>query len=176
MNSLCESGLKTGKQLREEGVNFMRQKIHPYIFFRAPYYSTNIDYSTPETEIISSYGKIEMGQRVFIRVDPDRTFVFSSEIRTYKYPGWYDKMESILAKSKKLLSRYLNTISYNMYLKTTLTPGKKLSYDLFSSMAMVVPFNKRPTEPYDDAPIERNSEILVSIPYLTPDYFVLCTS
>ena len=25
-------------------------------------------------------------------------------------------------------------------------------------------------------PIERNSEILVSIPHLTPDYFVLCIS
>ena len=82
MDSLCILGLKTGEQLQSEGVNFNRNIYHPYIFFRAPYYSRSIDYSTIETEIISSYGeKIEMESRVFIRVDPDKTFVFSSEIR-----------------------------------------------------------------------------------------------
>lgn len=84
MDSLCELGLKTGKQLQTEGIYFGRSTIHPYIFFRAPYYSRDIDYSSVETEIISSYGEGQIGikSRVFIRVDPDRTFVFSSDIRT----------------------------------------------------------------------------------------------
>jgi hypothetical protein len=57
MDSLSTLGLKTGKKLKEEGVDFGRSKIHPYIFFRAPYISTDIDYSTIETEIISSFGQ-----------------------------------------------------------------------------------------------------------------------
>ena len=82
MDSLLILGLKTGKKLKEEGVDFGRSKIHPYIFFRAPYLSADIDYSTIETEIISSFGQ-ELLERnyetkVFIRVDPDKTFVFSS--------------------------------------------------------------------------------------------------
>ncbi len=86
MGSLCELGLKTGKQLQQEGINFDRSKIHPYIFFRAPYYSRDIDYTSVETEIISSYGEKQIGiePRVFIRVDPDKTFVFSSEIRAIR--------------------------------------------------------------------------------------------
>ena len=120
MDSLCELGLKTGKQLDSEGVEFGRSKIHPYIFFRAPYYSRDIDYSTPETEIISSYGKREIGikSRVFIRVDPDKTFVFSSEIRdviTHKI--WYGKVDTIISNFKKSLSKYLEIINNNMKIK-----------------------------------------------------------
>ena len=63
MESLCTLGLKTGKQLREEGVNFGRSVAHPYIFFSAPYYSREINYSTPETEIISSFGEEQIGKK-----------------------------------------------------------------------------------------------------------------
>src|SRR6056300_761293 len=75
MDSLCNLGLKTGKQLQNEGIYFGRTEIHPYIFFRAPYYSRDIDYTSVETEIISSYGEgqIGTGPRAFIRVDPDKT-------------------------------------------------------------------------------------------------------
>ena len=176
MDSLCNLGLKTGKQLQEEGVNFGRSKIHPYIFFRAPYYSRAIDYSTPEKEIISSYGegKIGVKQHVFIRVDPDKTFVFSSEIRdVYKHTIWYDKVDTIIGNSKKTLSEYLEIINENMKIKEE--PGKKIWYNLFSSEARLFPVKFSPKEPFNDQKIERNSEILVSIPHLTPDYFVLCT-
>ena len=202
MNSLCELGLKTGKQLQEEGIDFGRTKIHPYIFFRAPYYSRDIDYTSVETEIKSSYGEREIGTvpRVFIRVDPDRTFVFSSEIRANiptvyfhisdghlitkkelssthskfcmprtdeRYRELYNEYyNSEINKSKKTLSEYLVIIKENEL-------GSELNYDLYTSkkvrlMGSII-------YPYDNHPIERNSEILVSIPHLTPDYFVLCT-
>ena len=46
------------------------------------YFSRPINYTSLETEINSSYGKqVDMSSRVYIRVDPERTFVFSSEIR-----------------------------------------------------------------------------------------------
>lgn len=201
MNSLCELGLKTGKQLKLEGVDFGRSKIHPYIFFRAPYYSRNIDYTTIKTEIISSYGREQIGTepRAFIRVDPDKTFVFSSEIRaTIPYPffndisghlimkeelshthssllmPWTDKRyeelynkyyNSEINKSKKSLSEYLAIIKEN-----ELRPDLKI-YNLYTSRKVI----GSPIYPYNNNPIERASEILVSIPHLTPNYFVLCT-
>jgi hypothetical protein len=203
MSSLCELGLKTGEQLQREGVNFGRSKIHPYMFFRAPYYSRDIDYTSVESEIISSYGEGQLGieSRVFIRVDPDRTFVFSSEIRAKipavyfhisdghlitkqelssthskffmhstdnRYRELYNKYyNSEINKSKKKLSEYLIIIKEN-----ELSSEYKI-YDLYSSRKVLL---KSSIYPYDDNPIERNSEILVSIPHLTPNYFVLCTS
>jgi hypothetical protein len=175
MDSLCELGLKTGKQLQREGINFGRRKINPYIFFRAPYYSRDIDYTSVETEIISSYGKKEIGiiePRVFIRVDPDKTFVFSSEIRTHSV--WYGKAETMIKNSKKTLSKYLEIISNNMKIIENVKPDKKIWYNLFTSAAVLFPTAANPREPFDDEPIEENSEILVSIKHLTPDYFVLC--
>jgi hypothetical protein len=201
MESLCNLGLKTGKQLKEEGIDFGRTKIHPYIFFRAPYISREIDYSTPETEIFSSYGENQIGneQRVYIRVDPDKTYVFSSEVRvripnvqfhnddghlinnkkssrthsdnimTFKderyeelYRGYYN---TEIEKSKKTLSEYLSIIKEN-----ETSPYKV--YNLHSSKKVYI---TKTVYPYDDKPIERNSEILVSLPHLTPEYFVLCT-
>jgi hypothetical protein len=177
MNSLCELGLKTGKQLSAEGINFGRSKIHPYIFFRAPYYSRDIDYSSPKEEIKSSYGEGQIGiqPRVFIRVDPDKTFVFSSEIRALHPED--------INYSKKLLSEYLRIIYENSKIYNTLFPltitKKQAAYHLFSSELIPVPNNgmsyAKLEYPLVNIPIERNSEILVSIPHLTPDFFVLCT-
>jgi hypothetical protein len=178
MGSLCESGLKTGQQLQKEGIDFGRSKIHPYIFFRAPYYSRDIDYTSVETEINSSYGEGQIGinSRVFIRVDPDKTFVFSSEIRNeFKYSVWYDKAETVIKKSKKTLSNYLEIINNNRKITENVTPDKKIWYNLFTSKAVLFPIAANPNEQYDHEPIEINSEILVSIPHLTKDYFVLCT-
>ena len=175
MGSLCELGLKTGKQLQKEGIDFGRSKIHPYIFFRAPYYSRDIDYTSVETEIISSYGEKQIGRepRVFIRVDPDKTFVFSSEIRSKA--EWYGKEDVIINSSKKTLSTYLQIINNNMIIKKNVNTTQKILYNLFTSEAVLFPTNAFPPIPFDANPIERHSEILVSISHLTPDYFVLCT-
>ena len=175
---LCNLGFKTGEKLKEEGVNFGRDKIHPYIFFKAPFYSRDIDYTSVETEIESSYGEGQSGihASAFIRVDPDKTFVFSSEIRdTYKYTVWYGKEDNVINYSKKTLSKYLEIIKKNVEIIKDLNSDEKIWYNLFSSEAVLLSNKLRPEEPYDTAPIERNSEILVSIPHLTPDYFVLCT-
>jgi len=204
MDSLCNLGLKTGKQLQEEGIDFGRSKIHPYIFFRAPYYSRNIDYTSVETEINSSYGEGQIGikSRAFIRVDPDNTFVFSSEIRAKilgryfnfhisderlitqqelssthtkflipytheRYRELYNKYYNFeINKSKKTLSEYLIIIKENESI-----PGK--IYNLYSSRKELSESSIYP--PFDSKPIERNSEILVSIPHLKSEYFVLCT-
>ena len=185
MGSLCEFGLKTGKQLQIEGIKFGRSiidgiefdrsRIHPYIFFKAPYYSRDIDYTSVETEINSSYGEGQIGTepRVFIRVDPDRTFVFSSEIRTKA--EWYGIENVKLMISKKTLSKYLQIINDNVKIKKGVNTDQKIWYNLFTSQAVLFPTRASPDLPFDNQPIERMSEILVSIPHLTPNYFVLCT-
>ena len=180
LDSLCISGLKTGEQLHSEGIKFGRNKIHPHIFFRAPYYSRDIDYSTPEKEIISSFGENQIGRepRVFIRVDPDRTFVFSSEIRAKKPDEPHE-----INRSKKTLSKYLEVIADNARIFPSLFPlidtKKQAAYDLYTSKLVPIPNNgisyAKLNYPLDNARIETNSEILVSIPHLTPDYYVLCT-
>jgi hypothetical protein len=187
MDSLCELGLKTGKELEKEEVKFGRTKIHPYIFFRAPYYSRDINYTSIETEIKSSYGEegIKKG-RVFIRVNPDETFVFSSELRVVKPDDIY--------KSKKTLSKYLEIIKNNSIIYNSdtyknspnITKGHPV-YHLISSKLISVPATPHLEEMrrhnysgsticlHSIEPIERNSEILVKLPHLTPNYFVLCT-
>ena len=174
MSSLLTLGLKTGKKLKEEGVDFGRSKIHPYIFFRAPYLSADIDYSTIETEIISSFGQ-ELLERVneskvFIRVDPDKTFVFSSEIRV----NFFNEADTKIFDSKKKLSEYLRIIKINLEIETLVSnKNKKILYNLKSSEARLFPNTTNPGKLFSNAPINRNSEILVSIPHLTSDYFVL---
>lgn len=194
---LCEIGLKTGKKLKEEGIDFGRIVYHPYHFFRAPYCSNIIDYNSIETEINSLYGKdtIDTTNRIFIRVDPEKSYVFSSEIRA-KIPAPYfhitdghlldkkvlynthskfimehsDKRYSNLYnsyynnevnKSKKTLSSYLKIIKNNELTNYT-------SYNLYTSKKV----NYGSKYPFDYEPIEKNSEILVSLPHLTKDYFV----
>lgn len=157
--SLCKTGLKTGKQLHSEGINFGRNIYHPYIFFRAPYDSNE-----------------SQEHRIYIRVDPDKTFVFSSEIRA-KYSPLFKtnsieyniSMENELNKSKKTLTKYLSIIKENSMMKEN---NKQYLYNLYSSK--ICNYSKKYKYPYNDAPIERNSEILVSIPHLTPNYFVNC--
>jgi hypothetical protein len=180
MASLCDIGLKTGQLLKEEGVEFGRDVYHPYIFFRAPFFSREIDYSTIKTEIISSFGEVKIDSLVFIRVDPDKTFVFSSEIRPlYRPPrnGEYDlAMVSELDKSKKTLSEYLSIIRTNKITKQDRERQRDVFWNLHTSQANSYIRGrlnaKYPEFNYDI--ISRFSEILVSIPHLTPDYFVLC--
>jgi hypothetical protein len=163
IDSLCTEGLKTGQQLQKEGIKFGRGEFHSYIFFRAPYYSRPIDYSSIDTEIDSSFGNQNKNSIVFIRVDPDRTFVFSSEIRVQRPDSI-----SELYKSKKTLTRYLQIIKDNESIKLDF---EKEAYNLYSSRKIKT---RKPEYPFDTYPIERNSEILVSIPHLTPNLFVIC--
>jgi hypothetical protein len=189
MNSLCELGLKTGQQLKSEGVEFGRITEHPYIFFRAPYYSRDINYTSIETEIKSSYGEGQIKEkRFFIRVNPDETFVFSSELR--------DVNPDDINKSKKTLSKYLQIIKNNSDTyksdtyknSTNITKGHPV-YNLITSKLIPVPastyskfgmdrmdtFERRPNN-NTTLPIQKNSEILVKLPHLTPNYFVLCST
>jgi len=170
MDSLYKLGLKSGKKLHDEGIDFGRTKIHPYIFFRPPVYANVIDYTTVQSEIVSSYGTeqdTDTTKFVFVRVDPNRTFTFSSELRV-KY--WNDQKQ--LNKSKKTLSDYLKIINANKTTIANVQGDQQILYNLFTSRATLFPKSYNLDKDWDESPINRNSEILVEIPHLTPNYFV----
>ena len=101
--SLCSIGLKTGELLHyEKKVNFGRRRHDPYIFFRAPFVGNEIDYSSIESEIYSSFGYIGLSNKIFIRVDPDNTYVFNSDQPiTRKGIGFEDELLSSFLKYRK---------------------------------------------------------------------------
>lgn len=187
-DNIKEIGLKTGKLLQQEGYDLGYTSVfHQYIFFRAPWFSRKIDYATHETEISSSFGRghMDINNRCFIRVDPDKTFVFSSCIRehfetNYNYVG---NVDAELDKSKKTLSEYLKILEYNAELYKTVYPifvtKTQPAYDLYTSKLIVFPNNGNFIHtleyPLSTSPIDMNSEVLVALQHLTPDYFVRCT-
>jgi hypothetical protein len=177
--SLCEIGLKSGYQLHLEGINFGRSIYHPYIFFRAPFYANPIDYSSIDTEIESSFGKYHVGLKdnVWIRVDPDRTFVFSSELRLSEV------RKRMINASRKTMTEYLRIINENK----AIIPGPEqvAKYHLISSRKVLFPkgfrnnsfgfSNTNYNSVINRQEINRNSEVLVAKNHLTPEYFVKCT-
>jgi hypothetical protein len=190
---LCLAGLKTGEQLRSEGIEFGRSVYHPYIFFRAPYFANPIDYTSVDTEIRSSFGDVEnLPSKIWIRVDPEQTFVYSSEIRAERNFRFVPSV--VLAeveKSRKRMSEYFRIIGENASMKVL--RGQMALYDMYTSRKSVIASTAEPTKyhrslrldrlllggyeyPLSPYPIHQQSEVLVRVPHLTPDYFVKCTS
>lgn len=170
---ICTSGLKTGQQLQKEGIDFGKTVFHNVIFFRAPFLPGPIDYTSVETEIKSSFGDhlLKQPSVVWIRVDPDKTFVFSGAIRA-KFLGPQSIVEAEVERSRKTLTEYLRILGENQ--KVVAGPQQKIVYHLRSSIARPVPIAMNINYPSDSAPINFDSEILVGKAQLTPDAFVKC--
>jgi hypothetical protein len=130
-----------------------------------------------EEEIEACFGKVEEGC-VYIRVDPDATYTYSSEIRIEFYGSKiYQKNPSSslnqqIENSKKTITQYLDVLNANQGLDASANHGAPY-YNLFSSQKQI--FAHRPAYPWSAVPIERNSEVLVDIPHLGPEKFALVT-
>jgi len=196
IEDLCTLGLKSAEQLQKEGVHFGRHAAvkHPYIFFRAPYYSTECDYSSIDAEIESSFKSLHTptaGGRIFIRIDPDKTFVYPSELRVLcdKQGFSEEKKYTELNKAKKNIRDYLQMQTrvvaefhhffgdqkgiqfWNLLTYEYVAPGTGLHTRFMSRDKELTPDLPYP---YDITPPFRNSEVLVQLPHLTPNYFVRC--
>ena len=164
-------GLKTGKRLHAEGNNFGRTTHHSNIFFRAPYFApdpkADAAPKTIEEEIMGLYGGLGKSM-IYIRVDPDKTYVYSSEIRASRE---YYYNQDIINNSRKTLTEYFEVIREN-----ALHNLEGASYHLYSSR--VYPLTPRSNNifPFSKYPINLHSEILVSPPdgHLTADHFAYC--
>jgi hypothetical protein len=144
---LCIEPLKTGEQLTKDANkanegNSIRSIEHQqrYIFFRAPYISKPIDYTSIDTEFKSLYGdnfNYKNKNIAFIRVDPDKTYVYSGELRIRGKHKWMNAYREVpidvfIRPSKKRLSEYLKVIEQNeKFLKEN--SGWKPLYNLYTS-------------------------------------------
>jgi hypothetical protein len=215
-------GLKSGEQLKKEHIDFGRTIYHPFIFFRAPYFNNPIDYTSPKTELKSLYGPdLDTNGKIFIRVDPNLTRVFSSEIRaaysvdstdsySYRNPVLLvtrkpmtkeereERIQRDVLNSSKSLTKYFSILSDNrreiieksLALQPHETQNKKWFYNLYSSRAVLLYYNKQKRNdgnilgifndtndnheryPNNSHNIAYNSEILVKLPVLHPKFFV----
>ena len=186
---LCGIGLKTGEQLKKEGVDFGRSVYHPYIFFRAPYRNPDkVDKRCYTSEVVPYYDDDLFNysrHKIFIRVDPDKTNTYSSEIRVSMPPHRYHSVEynNLLAQSRKTLTEYLNVLDENEKLLQNKNQDETPVYNLYTSRIQSIHKTRSPfIEHFDNdqhyplnvLPVNRTSEILVRLPHLTPDYFVMC--
>jgi hypothetical protein len=164
--SIFESGLKTGKQLKEEGIDFGRSMIHNYSFFRAPTQS----FFEPHVNSSCSFLK------VWLRVDPKQTFVYSSEIRAkfsprfaFGTPEYLNSLEQEVIKSRKSMIEYFRILEENSHI---ISNNDKPWYNLFTSRVQMFPNTFNPQYPWDCENININSEVLVRVNILTPNFFV----
>jgi hypothetical protein len=138
------------------------------IYFKAPYeFSQDVNTNTNNVmdEIKKSYGDVPK-HGIFIRVCPERTFVYSSEIRLLP------DGDTRINESKKTLKEYLNVIENNA--KTnTLPTGYKKMWNLYTSEIVIVPNETNDDDTFNSIPIERSSEVIVNID-IPPSYFVQC--
>jgi|LakMenE18May11ns_1017448.scaffolds.fasta_scaffold9728730_2 hypothetical protein len=167
--SIFEDGLKTGKQLKEEGIDFGRSMIHNYSFFRAPTSEIETFFEPHVNSLCSSL-------KVWIRVDPKQTFVYSSEIRAkfsprfaFGTPEYLNALEQEVIKSRKPMIEYFRILQDNSHV---IVNNDKPWYNLFSSRVQMFPNTFKPQYPWDRENININSEVLVRVNILTPNFFV----
>lgn len=170
-------GLKSGKKLREEGIYFGRSVYHNNIFFRAPFVSpTKINYTSIFSELLSVYPDLFDSKKeiknfqenyALIRVDPNQTYVFSSEIRAL-YFG--DERTKLLNKSRVKLTDYFDIIQKNGYPNYNI--NTKPMWNLINKQ--IYYFNRNISLPktFTEFPIERNCEILIERDILKPEEMV----
>lgn len=151
--------IRTGEWMKANVPSFKERDIfHPYVFFRAPYFAETPYYDAG-------------AEAKWIRVDPDKTFVYSSEIRAASFQlGSKIDTEVLIQNSRKSLAEYFEVITQNA-IKFPNTAEFNVWYNLFTSEArsFAKPLveakgfstNASPPFPFSAHPINRNSEILV---------------
>ena len=177
--SILKYGLKTGRQLKKEGIDFNRSMIHNYSFFRAPKFLRPIVRDSTQSEKESFFDSNFSCLKVWIRIDPKQTFVYSSEIRAtfapnfaFGTPEYLNMLEQEVLKSRKPMIEYFQILQENSLVHST--PVQKLCYNLFSSRVQMFPYNVNTQYPWNDHNININSEVLVRVNNLTPNFFVKC--
>lgn len=189
-NNIMIEGLKSGAQLKKENIPCLTNSLHRCIFFRAPYHKPRkMDYSSIETEILNLYSEsktdINMNDiskldadyiksHIFIRIDPRKTFVYSSELRDiFSYPELYGKNKYI-NNSRKNMIEYLEIIENNrkeIILHQNMIPyfnliTSKVNFTTYSESKFTT------TLPHSPYLINKCSEVLVELPIISPNFFV----
>jgi len=178
--NIHKEGLKTGEQLKKDGIDFGRSMIHNYSFFRAPTFLRSINRDSIKSEIESFFEPniaFSSDLKVWIRIDPKQTFVYSSEIRAKFSPPfrfgtseYLDNLEREVLKSRKSMIEYFQIVQKNSLV--LVNENMRAYYNLFSSSLQMFPNTFNLKYPWDDENINTNSEVLVRVNNLTPNFFV----
>lgn len=177
LNSVKDNGLKSGKKLKEEGVDFGRSVAHNCMFFKAPFvFPKKINYSSVYTELTSIYPDLFDSKHTIesmrenyaiVRVDPTQTYVFSSEIRVLYYG---DEKTRLLNQSRVKLTDYFDIIEKNGYPNYNI--NTKPMWNLINKQMYYFSKNVSLPKTFIEFPIERNCEIIIERDILKPEELV----
>lgn len=174
--NICSEGILSYNELRRrhpelELMNRSRAHHDPkhndLIFFRAPfnYDTTSFESSygnSPEWFITSSTRALAV-----IRIDPEKTFVYSSETRDKG--SYFDIMSS-----RRSMLTYFDVLRYN----STIRPEShkyRVCANIITMMKDRVPTTRPCTYPLEEhLPIERMAEVVVHLPRIPPEWLVRC--
>lgn len=159
--NVTTNGLRSGKGLKERNSSWdQRSRLHDVIFFRAPFYKDNARY-------VAEFS--QGGKCAFIRIDPERTYVYPSEVRA---TAQYYKDPNVINRFRKPFSYYMKVIEDNER-----RPGEAGHPGVFYNMQTFEKIqlgpHASPRFPYTNIPIERSCEILVHADHISPDLLLI---
>jgi hypothetical protein len=173
--NICSEGLLTYNEVRKRHPELkMRDrkatdinKNNDVIKFRAPFTNDLTNFQTTygsDPRQLMGTDKPEV--IVIIRVDPDKTFVYSSEARSHGD-------DETLIKSRLPLRTYLKRITGKMQMKVDYPNemcGNILTYE--TKVVHTDDICHYPWIKY--LPIERNAEVIIDRPHIPTNWFVAC--
>lgn len=171
--NVCSEGIYSHRELRKKKPELQLNDRGTYddhndlIFFRAPF---NSDIHTFETAYECSPSDLNFKKEnhiitVLLRIDPEKTFVYSSEIRA--------KKPEEIKGSRKPMMEYLQIIEQNKELQRL--PNTKLRANLLTYKQSYVPNSFHSLFPFLDYwPINRNTEVVVKIPHIPAEWLAGC--
>jgi hypothetical protein len=178
---ICTEGLFSYNELRkvhpELGLaNRSRAHHDPshndLIFFRAPYntdttsFETSFDGKTPKDIIKPIFSSDSQKAIAVIRIDPAKTFIYSSETRAL---GSY----SDLMRSRIPMMEYLLRIRGHSSLRP-IYPQKSCG-NIITFEKGLFPSTMNCSYPWKEyLPVERMAEVVVKLPHIPPSWFVSC--
>ena len=198
IDTVRRDGLKSGARLRSEGVE-VRMFNWNCVFFQAPcsyVEPMHSDYShtNDRAQVEEAYGggSCDRPDYVYIRVDPEFTSVFSSEINaafrsdlipgrptTLKHQSFYNSaaMEWLMRIrdcSRKSLAQYLTIIRNNaMFMEDRVgIPQPKFQWNLYSSKVEEASDMQRILYPCDPHDVSQNSEVIINLEVIPPEWWV----
>jgi hypothetical protein len=173
--NICAEGLFTYNEVRRRHpeLRLRDRKFTPInknndvIKFRAPFKTDLTSFETmygSEPRQLMGTDKPEV--LVIIRVDPDKTFVYSSEARTHGD-------DETLMKSRIPLRSYLKRIDGKADLKVEYP--KEMCGNVLTYETKLVHADETCHYPWIKyLPIERNAEVVVERPHIPTNWFVAC--
>ena len=175
--NICDEGILSYNEVRrrypERGLQNRKSGIidsrhNDTIFFRAPYnsdtttFETSYDLKPPKEMLLKGISQ----SIALLRIDPAKTFVYSSELRVVG--NYYD-----LRRSRISMTDYLSRIRGHSTLP--LEYGEKMCSNLITYEKIAIDEFESCEYPYEDhLPIERMAEVLVELPRIPPEWLFSC--